>query len=235
MVIANLTSPEVTESFAWFHLFPKCRPLRHSCRGTLRRPYYVSVLIPDKETADKKARAKHLYKVPLIIIRTIKKNNNNMLSLLIAPITALLERIIPDPEKAAEAKAEMMSIMVEANAKEIEAKSKVIIAEAKGESWLQRNWRPIIALSFGIETVIITAFQFIIFPLLGIFGFEIHSLPMPAELWWVNGICITGYIGSRGYEKTTRMKTDKDLFDAARSVNGYLTQEQVDRIKTNGS
>ena len=45
-----------------------------------------------------------------------------MLNLLIAPITALLERLIPDPVKASEAKAEMMNIMVAANAKETEAK-----------------------------------------------------------------------------------------------------------------
>lgn len=152
-----------------------------------------------------------------------------MLPLLIAPITALLERLIPDPVKASEAKAEMMNIMVEANAKEIEAKSKVVIAEATGESKVQRNWRPHLMYLF----MWILAFNYIIAPTIMMFGVEIPTLEIPSHMWGLLTVGVGGYIGSRGYEKTTRMKTDKDLFDAARSVNGFLTQEQVDRINNN--
>lgn len=155
-----------------------------------------------------------------------------MLNLLIGPITSLLERLIPDPEKAAQAKTEMMAIMIDANAKEMDAKSKVIVAEATGESKAQRNWRPHLMYLF----MYILAFNFIIAPTIMMFGVEIPTLEIPSHMWGLLTVGVGGYIGSRGYEKTTRMKTDKDIFDAARSVNGYLTQEQVDRINNrNGS
>ena len=149
-----------------------------------------------------------------------------MLQLLIAPIAALLERIIPDPIKASEAKAEMMNIMVEANAREIESKAKVVIAEATGESAAQRNWRPHLMYLF----MWILAFNFIIAPTVMMFGVTIPTLEIPSHMWGLLTVGVGGYIGSRGYEKTTKMKSDKNIFEAARSVNGYLTQDQVDRI-----
>ena len=149
-----------------------------------------------------------------------------MLSLLIAPITSLLERLIPDPEKAAEAKAEMMQIMLDANSKEMEAKSKIIVAEATGKSSIQRTWRPHLMYLF----MWILAFNYIIAPTIMMFGVDIPTLEIPSHMWGLLTIGVGGYIGASSYDKRTKMKTDKAIFEAARSINGYLTQEQVDRI-----
>ena len=49
--------------------------------------------------------------------------------------------------------AELRRVMAEQIAKvaatEITARRDVIVAELRGESWLQRNWRPFVAISFA--------------------------------------------------------------------------------------
>jgi hypothetical protein len=45
---------------------------------------------------------------------------------------------------------EIASKLIEQENKLIEAQSNIIQAEAKGESWLQRNWRPLMMLWFAI-------------------------------------------------------------------------------------
>ena len=150
-----------------------------------------------------------------------------MLQLLIGPAMKLLERLIPDPEKQSQAKAEMTSMLIQAQAKEVEAKAQVVIAEATGASRAQRNWRPHLMYLF----MWILAFNFIIAPTINMFGVVIPVLEIPSHMWGLLTVGVGGYIGGRSYEKTTQMKTDKQLMDAARQVNGFLTQEQVDRIK----
>jgi hypothetical protein len=45
-------------------------------------------------------------------------------------------------------KADLERLSMEARAKLREAQRDIIVAEAKGESWLQRNWRPMTMLFF---------------------------------------------------------------------------------------
>ena len=51
----------------------------------------------------------------------------------------------PDPEK----KAEIQVKLFELQSKIIEAQVSVINSEASGDSWLQRNWRPLVMLVFA--------------------------------------------------------------------------------------
>jgi hypothetical protein len=69
----------------------------------------------------------------------------------------------------------------------IESKSKVIEAEAKGESWLQRNWRPIAMLTF-LVLVICDSF--------GLLAFRLSE-----EAWTLLQIGIGGYVVGRSGEK----------------------------------
>jgi hypothetical protein len=147
-----------------------------------------------------------------------------LLNLLIGPITTLIERLIPDKEKSDEAKAEMMNIMIQAQAKEMDAKSKVIVAEATGESWLQRNWRPMTMVIF----LIIIFNNFIIVPYLKALGLDIPALPIPPDMWTLLWIGIGGYIGSRGAEKVAGIVNRKKYFNSLRNDYGPLTQDQVD-------
>ena len=143
-----------------------------------------------------------------------------MLSLLIGPLTTLIERLIPDKEKSDQAKAEMMTIMLNAQAKEVEAKSQVIIAEATGESWLQRNWRPITMMFF---LVLLGFYWFGLAP-----QYLINNPSVVSNLFTLLEIGIGGYIVGRSGEKIAERVNRKKYFDSLRKDYGALTQEQVD-------
>ena len=61
----------------------------------------------------------------------------------------------------------------------------------KPESWLTRNWRPLIMLEMGI-----------MLPLIGTGLINVDYLAKtPDQFWTLMTIAIGGYIGSRGAEK----------------------------------
>jgi len=76
-----------------------------------------------------------------------------MIAALIPAITSLIgtaiDKAIPDKDKAEELKMQVTLEAMRSDNAELEAATKVILAEATGESWLQRNWRPILMLWFA--------------------------------------------------------------------------------------
>lgn len=60
-----------------------------------------------------------------------------------------LEKVFPDKAKAAEATNVIITPILEFIQTQINAARDVLIAELKGESWLQRNWRPLIMIDFA--------------------------------------------------------------------------------------
>jgi len=60
-------------------------------------------------------------------------------------------------EIPAEKRAEIESKLFEIEAKVKESQANIVIAEAKGDSWLQRNWRPLVMIWFA---VLISLFYF---------------------------------------------------------------------------
>jgi len=76
-------------------------------------------------------------------------------------------------------------------------KSDVIIAEAKGASWMQRNWRPTLMLTI----VAIVANNYIIYPYLALMGLPAMPLELPEELFTLMQIGVGGYIVGRSAEK----------------------------------
>jgi len=92
---------------------------------------------------------------------------------------------------------DLESKAMDARSKLNEAQRDIIVAEAKGESWLQRNWRPLLMSIFGI----IIANNYILNPYLSaMFDVDI-MLDIPPDMWQLLKIGIGGYIGSRGIEK----------------------------------
>jgi hypothetical protein len=68
---------------------------------------------------------------------------------ILAPLLAdVIKRAIPDSTAQAEAQAAVNAALLENASKIEEAAGSIIKAEAEGESWLQRNWRPITMLAF---------------------------------------------------------------------------------------
>jgi len=73
----------------------------------------------------------------------------------------------------------------------IQAKSAVIIAETKSQSWITRNWRPIVMLTFATEIVLISTGKM-----------DVASLQaIPEQMWSLLTLGIGGYMTLRSVEK----------------------------------
>lgn len=85
----------------------------------------------------------------------------------------------------------------------VASQTAVIIAEAQSDSWLAKNWRPLIMVGcFGV----ILEWNFVLAPigtwlstLLG--GPAFPQLPTPPELWSLLKVGLAGYVGLRSTEK----------------------------------
>lgn len=80
---------------------------------------------------------------------------------------------------------------LEAESKLVEAQSRVVEAEAKSDSWLTKNWRPLIMVLF----VGLVAARW--------FGWSAPGIPeaVELELWSLIKIGLGGYVGGRSLEK----------------------------------
>ncbi len=76
----------------------------------------------------------------------------------------------------------------------------IITAEAKGESWLQRNWRPTVALTaFFSYWFVIVAYPFLLsWGVLPPVKFGEIGLQ---NMFYLTTVCVGGYIGGRTIEK----------------------------------
>ncbi len=76
---------------------------------------------------------------------------------LIKPITDVIDKTIdkiaPDAGMAEKLKFEITKDLINADQTTIRQQANVIMAEANGESWLQRSWRPIVMLVFACLVV----------------------------------------------------------------------------------
>jgi hypothetical protein len=123
------------------------------------------------------------------------------------PVAALLSagmdiinKVIPDPIKQAEARARLVEIQQKGELQEIEASMSVIVAEANSEHWVVASWRPITMLTF---TAII-ANNYILYPYLSLFWEAAPMLALPSDLWDLLKIGLGGYVVGRSAEKTVK-------------------------------
>lgn len=126
-----------------------------------------------------------------------------MIAALIPAISSLvgsvIDKAVPDKTKAEELKAQITLAAMNEGAKELEGAIKIITAEAQGESWLQRNWRPLTALVF---TSLVVAHWL---------GFTPPNLPNEQVLHLMDIVqmMIGGYVLSRGSEKVIKTWKEK--------------------------
>jgi hypothetical protein len=85
---------------------------------------------------------------------------------------------------------DLFKVVMESADKDLEARKAVIVAEAQGESWLQRSWRPIVMLSFT-GTILATVFGHFV----GV------SVDLPPQMWPLLELGIGGYVIGRSAEK----------------------------------
>lgn len=118
----------------------------------------------------------------------------------IKPVTELVDQVSTTDEEReklknelAKVEAQFTSKLIELRKKEIEAQTRVITSEAKGESWLQRNWRPTTMLVFlGI----------IVAHWLG-YTYEGISTEIQNNLYGLIKIGLGGYVIGRSVEKVS--------------------------------
>lgn len=122
-----------------------------------------------------------------------------ILSLLIGPLTSLLERVLPDPQAQAAAKLQLLQLaqsgalaQLDADTKQALAAAGIVQTEAQSGNWLTSAWRPITMLIF---VGLICA---------RLFGFT-SSHVSDAEyinLWELVKLGLGGYVIGRSLEKT---------------------------------
>jgi hypothetical protein len=79
--------------------------------------------------------------------------------------------------------------------------AKVVVAEAQGQSWLQRNWRPMLMCTFGF----IVLWNFVVAPLISAAtGSAVIMLELPPGMWTLLQIGVGGYIVGRSGEKISQ-------------------------------
>lgn len=129
---------------------------------------------------------------------------------MVAPVASLfgkaldiIDDIVPDKDLANKLKAALQErIMMIAHTEFIallKAQAEIILAEAKGGR-LQRNWRPMLMMTF----MIIIANNYIIHPYLQLFApGKSLALALPPEMWSLLKIGVGGYVVGRSVEKVT--------------------------------
>ena len=113
----------------------------------------------------------------------------------------LIDEVVEDKDEANALKAELTAkwqdVDLNKYIEQIQAQSAVIVAEAKGDSWLQRNWRPGIMAMFGF----IVFNNYVLYPYLSLLWPAAPILETPPELWALMKLGISGYIVGRSTEK----------------------------------
>ena len=128
-----------------------------------------------------------------------------MLSAIIGPliggIFGVIDKAVEDKDEAARIKSKLQEMVLSGQIKEIEAAAQIIVAEANGDSWLQRNWRPMLMCLFGL----IVANNYVLAPYILLFmGIDIE-LGIPPDMWDLLKLGVGGYVLGRSVEKGVRV------------------------------
>jgi hypothetical protein len=121
------------------------------------------------------------------------------------PVASIIDKVIPDPNQAAQVKLQMFEMAqngeLEKGRQDTEVKkeqSAIIQAEIKSDSWLARNCRPIIML----DVAFILTYTLVIAPQLNAMGYHIVIPPLTREFWTFLELTVGGYVALRGVHKT---------------------------------
>ena len=127
---------------------------------------------------------------------------------LVGSVGKILDDLTTSGEEKAAAKQQLAELeaatliqLTEAGQALVEAQRDVIIAEAQGESWLQRTWRPIamlVLLGLIVWTVVPAS----------VFNLTLQWDAIPDKAWSLLTVGIGGYIGARTVEKVVKMRKE---------------------------
>lgn len=124
---------------------------------------------------------------------------SNPLNDMLKSASEIISRFVPDPQAKLAANLELAKLaqqsqqgLIDAEKAYVAAQSQVITAEVQSQSWMARNWRPLLMLTFTY----IIAHNFVIAPL-----FSIHAVDIPPNMWELLKLGMGGYIIGRSAEK----------------------------------
>ena len=100
----------------------------------------------------------------------------------------IVDQLVPDKDLAAKIKAGIAQSAEDNAAKLDLAGASIVKAEAAGESWLQRNWRPILMLT--IVSIIFN--NYVLAPYLSLFTDKVAILDLPGGLWALLNVGVGG-------------------------------------------
>lgn len=121
----------------------------------------------------------------------------NIVGAVAGPVFEVIDQAVEDKDQAAKLKAALKQRLIDQQDTRLNAQMKVLLAEITGESWLQRNWRPLLM----IVIVAIVANNYLVAPYLGaMFGVGLQ-LALPEQLWDLMTLGVGGYIAGRSGEK----------------------------------
>lgn len=127
-----------------------------------------------------------------------------LLTTLIPVLGGILDKIFPDPIKKQEIFNEIQLALLANESELLKAASSTVQAEIAGESWLQRNWRPMTMVSFNVA---IMGYWFGLTPELPAYAVE--------SMFTLLQIGIGGYIFGRSAEKIAESATGKGVVENA--------------------
>lgn len=116
---------------------------------------------------------------------------------LLKGVFGVIDQAVEDKDQAARLKARLRDMALTGRMREIEAAARIIAAEARGESWLQRNWRPLLMCLFGL----IIANNYLLAPYVLMFVSIDVELAIPPDMWDLLKIGVGGYVVGRSVEK----------------------------------
>lgn len=118
----------------------------------------------------------------------------SLISGIFEPATKLIDDLHTSDEERLKIKAQMFELQMKAamqaqdyEAELLKAKTTIITAEAQGDSWLQKSWRPITMLVF-LALVVADSFGWL-------------ASPLAKEAWTLLQIGLGGYVVGRSAEK----------------------------------
>ena len=126
----------------------------------------------------------------------------SFLGSIIEPVTNLIDEMHTSDEEKLQIKERVIKLQAEAYTQALEfekaqmqAQADIIKAEAQGQSWIQRSWRPITMLTF-LCLVVLDSF--------GLLAFRLSE-----EAWTLLQIGLGGYVVGRSVEKITPVVMEK--------------------------
>lgn len=128
------------------------------------------------------------------------------ISSLIPSIGRTVEKFVTDKDLAMQLTHDIEKQLIGVQSDVVNAKASIIVAEAQGESWIQRSWRPITMLSFVF--IIFNNYVFVPYGVALVGEDVIPMLDIPPGMWSLLTVGIGGYIGARSYEKGAKIKAD---------------------------